>query len=100
FPVVVSMYLAPSGSDDAGAVKTKSMTNARQVRIPVTNVALYSREIGRGQPIIVLHGGPDFDHSYLVPDMDRLSDSFRLIYADISHILSAHLRFADISTIS
>jgi len=32
--------------------------------------------------MIVLHGGPDFDHSYLVPDMDRLSDSLRLIYYD------------------
>lgn len=24
-----------------------------------------------------LHGGPDFDHNYLVPDMARLSESFR-----------------------
>ena len=31
---------------------------------------------GQGTAIIVLHGGPDFDHSYLVPDMDRLSESF------------------------
>ena len=36
----------------------------------------------RGQPVIVLHGGPDFDQSYLLPEMDRLSDSFRLIYYD------------------
>lgn len=43
---------------------------------------LYFREIGKGQPIILLHGGPDFDHNYLLPDMDRLSDSFRLIYYD------------------
>jgi proline iminopeptidase len=45
-------------------------------------VSLYSREIGRGQPIIVLHGGPDFDHGYLLPDLDRLADAFRLIYYD------------------
>ncbi len=49
---------------------------------PVENAQLYYREIGQGQPIIVLHGGPDFDHNYLLPDMDRLSDSFRLIYYD------------------
>jgi proline iminopeptidase len=29
-----------------------------------------------------LHGGPDFDHSYLLPDLDRLVDRFRLIYYD------------------
>jgi pimeloyl-ACP methyl ester carboxylesterase len=51
-------------------------------RIPVGGADLYSREIGQGTPIIVLHGGPDFDHSYLIPDLDRLSDSFRLIYYD------------------
>jgi len=31
---------------------------------------------------MILHGGPDFDHSYLLPDMDNLADSFRLIYYD------------------
>jgi proline iminopeptidase len=50
--------------------------------IPVGNAALYYREAGEGQPVLVLHGGPDFDHTYLLPDMDRLSDSFRLIYYD------------------
>lgn len=43
---------------------------------------LYWREVGDGKPIIVLHGGPDFDHNYLLPEMDRLADSFRLIYYD------------------
>jgi proline iminopeptidase len=50
--------------------------------IPVENAGLYYREIGQGQTILLLHGGPDFDHNYLLPDMDRLSDSFRLIYYD------------------
>ena len=43
---------------------------------------LYSREIGQGQPMIVLHGGPSFGHSYLLPDLDRLSVAYRLIYYD------------------
>ena len=54
----------------------------REGYIPVENAELYYREIGQGQPIIILHGGPEFDHTYLRPDMDRLSDSFRLIYYD------------------
>ena len=43
---------------------------------------LYYRDVGTGQPIVVLHGGPDFDHSYLVPELDGLAASFRLIYYD------------------
>jgi proline iminopeptidase len=54
----------------------------REGYIPAGNAELYYREIGQGQPIIILHGGPDFDHSYFLPDMDRLSDSYRLIYYD------------------
>src|SRR4051794_33346742 len=54
----------------------------RESRIPVGKTSLYSREIGRGQPIMVLHGGPDFDQAYLVPDLDRLANAFRLIYYD------------------
>ena len=54
----------------------------REGYMPVQNAELYYREVGQGQRIIILHGGPDFDHAYLLPDMDRLSDSFRLIYYD------------------
>lgn len=48
----------------------------------VGGAGLYYRELGEGRPIIVLHGGPAFDHSYLVPEMDRLARSFRVIYYD------------------
>jgi proline iminopeptidase len=50
--------------------------------VPVKNTRLYYRHIGQGRPIIILHGGPDFNHDYFLPDLDRLSDSFRLIYYD------------------
>ena len=32
--------------------------------------------------MFVVHGGPDFNHAYLLPEMDRLADSFRLVYYD------------------
>jgi proline iminopeptidase len=43
---------------------------------------LYVRDIGHGRPIMVLHGGPDFDHEYLLPETDRLAEWFRLVYYD------------------
>ena len=54
----------------------------REGRIPVAGADLYFREIGHGPPVILLHGGPDFDHSYFLPEMDRLCDTFRLVYYD------------------
>lgn len=54
----------------------------REGHVPVKNAELFYREVGQGRPIIVIHGGPGFDHTYLLPDMDRLADSYRLIYYD------------------
>jgi len=54
----------------------------REGYAPAEGAALYYRDIGQGQPIIVLHGGPGFDHNYLLPDLDRMADAFRLIYYD------------------
>jgi proline iminopeptidase len=51
-------------------------------RVSVDGNSLYARAIGQGPPVIVLHGGPDFDHRYFLPDLDRLGDSYRLIYYD------------------
>jgi proline iminopeptidase len=56
------------------------MSEAREGYLPIPGAQLYFREIGAGPPLLVLHGGPDFNHSYLLPDLDRLSRSFRLIY--------------------
>ena len=44
---------------------------------PVHGGELYCRQVGDGTPLVVIHGGPDFDHTYLLPDMDRLAVSRR-----------------------
>ena len=65
-----------------GALQAERPMTAAETRIPAGATTLYSRAIGQGTPVIVLHGGPDFDHGYLLPELDRLSDALRLIYYD------------------
>ena len=55
---------------------------AREGRVPAGRASLYARDIGQGPPAIVLHGGPDFDTAYLLPNLDRLADIYRLVYYD------------------
>ena len=55
---------------------------ARESHVPVKGGRLYVREIGSGTPVVVLHGGPDFNHKYLLPELDDLASRFRLIYYD------------------
>jgi len=53
---------------------------ARELRLALNGAELYYRELGRGTPVVALHGGPDFDHAYFLPELDRLAESCRLIY--------------------
>ena len=43
---------------------------------------LHVRDVGEGPPIVVLHGGPDFDYDYLLPELDVLAERCRLVYYD------------------
>ena len=69
-------------AERATAEQIASRVEPLETRILVGGASLYARAIGQGRPVIVLHGGPDFDHRYFLPDLDRLADAFRLIYYD------------------
>jgi proline iminopeptidase len=55
---------------------------ARESTVPIAGANLFVREIGSGPACFVLHGGPDFDHTYLLPELDRLASVARLVYYD------------------
>jgi hypothetical protein len=48
----------PPGS--TAALECERSATPRESRVPVGGADLYSREVGQGTAIIVLHGGPDF----------------------------------------
>lgn len=60
----------------------RNLPHITERHVVVRGVELFVREVGSGPPLVVLHGGPDFDHAYLLPELDRLAESFRLIYYD------------------
>ncbi|HUR33879.1 MAG TPA: alpha/beta fold hydrolase [Vicinamibacterales bacterium] len=46
------------------------------------DVTLFGAVLGTGVPLVVLHGGPGLDHTYLRPWLDPLSRGAQLIYFD------------------
>lgn len=48
----------------------------------VNGVRLYTRRIGSGPPVVVLHGGPGAHHDYLLPQYDLLARGRTLLYYD------------------
>jgi proline iminopeptidase len=50
--------------------------------LPAVDGRLFVRALGRGPTVIAVHGGPDFDHEYLRPELDVLAAAGRLVYYD------------------
>jgi proline iminopeptidase len=50
--------------------------------VGVADARLFYRSVGTRDPIIVVHGGPGMDHTYLLPGMLGLSRRHRVIYYD------------------
>ena len=53
----------------------------RGSRVPVRDVSLFVEVIGRGYPLLLMHGGPGADHWTLAP-FRRCADQFTLIFYD------------------
>lgn len=51
-------------------------------RVNGKGVSLYYEEIGIGEPIVILHGGPGLDHTYLLPQFKQLAKHYKLIFYD------------------
>ena len=50
--------------------------------LTVNGVTLFTRRIGSGPRVVVLHGGPGAHHDYLLPQYDRLARGRELFYYD------------------
>lgn len=50
--------------------------------IDAHGIMIYYKSIGRGQPLIILHGGPGASHDYFLPYLLPLARKNRLIFID------------------
>ncbi len=55
---------------------------AREGVVSLEDVRLFTRTVGSGPEVIVLHGGPGAHHDYLLPQFDLLARGRRLRYYD------------------
>lgn len=50
--------------------------------IGVDGADLFYQSLGSGRPIVVVHGGPGLDHSYLRPWLEPLAERYRIVLYD------------------
>jgi proline iminopeptidase len=55
--------------------------NIKEGFVNVNNISLYYKIIGKGEPLVVLHGGPGFDHNSVI-QLNELADEFQVIFYD------------------
>lgn len=63
-------------------VTLASQIHASDGYIPVTDAKLYYQKIGKGIPVVILHGGPGLDSSYLLPQMKKLGEKYQVVFYD------------------
>jgi proline iminopeptidase len=60
----------------------KQKETAMEGMIDVNGASFYYRTVGKGEPVLVLHGGPGMEHDYLLPGLPRISAGHRFIFFD------------------
>ena len=53
--------------------------------VAINGTEIFYDELGEGPALLVLHGGPGFDHTYFRPEFDRLATGHRVVYVDHRH---------------
>ncbi len=59
----------------------KTSENIKEGFVNVDNISLYYKIVGKGEPVVILHGGPGFDHNSII-QFQELGDEFRVIFYD------------------
>ena len=77
--------MTPSGGHRRGGAFTSAAADRdgrpAGTRLPIRDVSLFVKVVGRGEPLLLMHGGPGLDHTTLSP-FEALADRHTLVYYD------------------
>ena len=48
----------------------------------INGTELFVKTMGKGEPILIVHGGPGLSHDYYLPHLDTLAQDHQLIFYD------------------
>jgi proline iminopeptidase len=63
-------------------VRPSSVKEVKETFVQVKGAKLFCRVMGKGNPIIVVHGGPGLSQDYLQPQLQKLAEGHQVIFYD------------------
>lgn len=60
----------------------KDTKNVEEGTKQINSIELYYKILGKGKTLVILHGGPGMNHTYLLPHLNILAENYRLIFYD------------------
>ncbi len=69
-------------SDRTPAPEASSVYDVRAQFVDANGVLIYTESFGRGDPLLILHGGPGASHDYFLPYLLPLARDNRLVFVD------------------
>ena len=79
--VALSLLLPPQQAPPTGR-SAPAIPHAQGEHVTVSGVPLWVESEGRGEPLLLISGGPGASHNYFHPGFTQLADAFRVIYFD------------------
>lgn len=67
---------------DNSVSSINSNSTAREIFIDSKEAKIFCRTLGKGKPLLVIHGGPGLTQDYLLPQMDQLARDHFVIFYD------------------
>ena len=82
-PMMVVACLAAAGrASAADPAKAPAVYPIQEQFVDAGGVMIYTLSVGRGAPLVILHGGPGASHDYFLPYLLPLARHNRLVFID------------------
>lgn len=83
-----AIVITSCGNSENKVDETKNSTELKaevfkfEETVEINGVKHFIKKIGKGEPLLVLHGGPGLFHDYLTPHFEKLAKDYQIIFYD------------------
>ena len=77
-----TLFLLAISSVLLGCQFSKKEISTTSGFLEINGSQVFYKTMGQGEPLVIVHGGPVLDHSYLLPHLEELAKDYQLIFYD------------------